>query len=102
MEITYLDDFYLAGAKFYQLPWVMNELKVGTEVMLSPDPENRYDENAVEVEFNEHKLGFIPRANNGNLQKLLLANVNIIAHNQCAKSTRRTMETGQNNTVYSE
>ncbi|NOQ93068.1 MAG: hypothetical protein GQ547_00355 [Methylophaga sp.] len=79
MDITYLDDFYLAGAKFYQLPWVINELKLGTEMKLIPDPENRYDENAVIVQFNDHKLGFIPRANNTNLQKLLLANVNIIA-----------------------
>ena len=77
--MTYLDDFYMAGAKFYQLPWVLNELKVGDEVKLIPDPENRYDQNAVEIHVNEFKLGFVPRTNNLVLQQLLLANTTITA-----------------------
>lgn len=79
MDITYLDDFYVAGARYYQLPWVLNKLKVGDEVKLSPESENRYDENAVALHFNDLKLGFVPRANNTNLQQLLLAKANIIA-----------------------
>lgn len=78
MDITYLDDFYLAGAKFYQLPWILNDLKIGDDIALIPEPENRYDENAVAIHFKEKKLGFVPRVNNSNLQKLILANANVM------------------------
>jgi len=77
--MTYLDDFYVAGAKFYQLPWVLNTLKVGDEVKLIPDPENRHDQNAVELHIDKYKLGFVPRTNNLILQQLLFASTNITA-----------------------
>ena len=79
MNITYFNDFYLAGAKYYQLPWVLNDLKVGDEMALIPESENHYDKNAVAIHFQNHKLGFVPRTNNTNLQQLLLANTNIYA-----------------------
>ncbi|WP_428087033.1 HIRAN domain-containing protein [Candidatus Thioglobus sp.] len=79
MNIEYLDDFYIAGAKYYQLPWVLNELKIGDNVTLKPQPDNKYDDNAIEIYHQNYKLGFVPRNDNQYLAKLLIANVNLIA-----------------------
>ncbi len=78
MNIEYLDDFYIAGAKYYQLPWVLDELKIGDDVVLKPQPDNKYDNNAIEIYYQDYKLGFVPRHNNQCLSKLLIAGVNII------------------------
>ena len=72
-------DCHLAGRKYHDADLVWNELKVGTELQLEHEPDNRYDPNAVAVlytregEEEPYLLGYIPRAENTPLAHLLEA-----------------------------
>lgn len=75
-------DCHLAGRKYYDADLVWNELKVGTELQLELNPDNRHDPNAVAVLYNKpgdeepYMLGYIPRAENTPLAHLLEAGWN--------------------------
>jgi hypothetical protein len=69
-------NFHVAGFSFYEGVLAFENLKIGKEVCLKPDPSNHYDKYAVEIWFGEHKLGFIPRGENKQISKLLQAGVN--------------------------
>jgi len=43
--------FYIAGVKFHQLATVINNIKVGNSLKLSPEPTNKFDPNAVRIEY---------------------------------------------------
>ena len=65
----YFMDCHLAGRKYHDADEVWNELKVGTQLRLRLDKENRFDGNAVEVIYTNNKseefrLGYIPREDN--------------------------------------
>lgn len=77
MERIYFDHFYVAGANYYDLPLVFDQLKIGTPLALTPEPDNRYDEHAVALYFDTHKLGFVPRSDNRALALLLKAGVDV-------------------------
>ena len=47
------------------------DLKVGSQLLLARERENRFDPHAVAIYFNEHKLGFIPRGENELISKML-------------------------------
>ena len=72
-------DCHLAGRKYYDADLVWNELKVGTELRLELDPDNRHDPNAVAVlytrqsENEPYMLGYIPRSENTPLAHMLEA-----------------------------
>ena len=65
----YFMDCHLAARTYYDADEVWNELKVGTQLKLQLDKENRFDGNAVEViytnpENEEYRIGYIPRDKN--------------------------------------
>ena len=62
---------HLAGFSFYDGVLAFEHLKIGTELQLKHDPTNHYDKYAVEIYYKEHKLGYIPRAMNKAIAKLL-------------------------------
>ena len=64
------EKFYIAGFKFHGgvLKATKGELDVGDVVTLVPDPNNAYDENAIEVRHDGEMIGFVPKAVN---QKIL-------------------------------
>ena len=43
---------------------VMNQLKIGDEVQLVREENNKFDPYAVAIMFDGYKLGYIPRTNN--------------------------------------
>ena len=43
---------------------VMNQLKIGEEVQLVREENNKFDPYAVAIMFDGYKLGYIPRTNN--------------------------------------
>ncbi len=61
-----LYEFYVAGVQHHELHTCIDELKVGTPLILRAEPSNRFDPNAVRIEFhslNQHKeimLGYVP------------------------------------------
>ena len=72
-------EFYIAGVQFHESDQVINGLKVGDELVLNPDPTNKFDSNAVEIIYGfETKeilenvmLGFVPNKFSGEIAAAL-------------------------------
>jgi hypothetical protein len=63
----HLVDVFIAGFQYYDgmRKDVIRSLRVDDEVILKREPENKYDENAIEVYTPAgHKLGYLPRSDN--------------------------------------
>ena len=54
----------LAGSQFHELPDVVSQIKVGDTLTLKRDPTNPHDSNAIQVLWQGHMLGFVPRREN--------------------------------------
>lgn len=54
----------LAGSQYYALSSVWREIRVGDRLTLVREPDNRHDANAIRIEWNGHRLGYVPRAEN--------------------------------------
>lgn len=52
--------FNIAGVKYYDAAFVMDDLKVGSPLTLESEPENPHDSQAVKISFNGKKLGYVP------------------------------------------
>lgn len=52
-------DNYIKGLVHYQFDTIRKQLFVGAELKLKRETTNKYDSFAVEVYFNEHKLGYL-------------------------------------------
>jgi HIRAN domain. len=63
--------FHIAGFTYWDGLEVFEELKVGTELTIEAEPDNRHDPNAVKILFNETMLGYIPRDENEAISKFL-------------------------------
>jgi hypothetical protein len=57
----------LAGFNYHQAPGVWRGMRVGDVLRLEREPDNAYDGRAVRVEWQGHKLGYVPRAHNAAL-----------------------------------
>lgn len=72
---------HLAGRQYHDADEVWDELKVGTQLKLVRDMDNKYDQDAVAVvydkvytdtgETDEFLIGYIPRDNNETIAQLL-------------------------------
>ena len=67
----HLAHFNIAGFTYYDGVMAFNDLKIGTELKLVPEPTNQYDPRAIAIYYKEHKLGFIPKSENRIFYKLL-------------------------------
>lgn len=54
----------LAGSQYYALGEYWLQLRVGDRLVLIREPDNKHDPWAIRVEWQGHKLGYIPRSNN--------------------------------------
>lgn len=61
----------LAGFQFYEGESLFPQLQTGDQLTLKRTPQNRYDENAIEVYWNEQQLGHIPRKANVALAQMM-------------------------------
>jgi hypothetical protein len=66
-----LQDSPLAGFQFHDGKELWNELKVGDALTLTREPDNHYDPKAIRVEWQGHKLGYVPRRENLDLARLM-------------------------------
>ena len=57
----------LAGYRYHQAPALAAALKSGDTLDLVREPDNPHDANAVRVEWQGRKLGYVPRASNAAL-----------------------------------
>jgi hypothetical protein len=73
MKNKHFDHFHIAGFTFYEGVLAFSNLQIGAQLLLKPEPDNRYDENAIAIWHNEHKLGFVPRSVNKPIAAILNA-----------------------------
>ncbi|MDR2736838.1 MAG: HIRAN domain-containing protein [Gracilibacteraceae bacterium] len=64
-------DCYIAGFTYYDGLDVMDELELGTQVILKSEPDNPHDPDAVAIYYGETKLGYVPEAENSQISHLL-------------------------------
>ena len=57
----------LAGFRYHAAAEVFSELRVGDTLDLAREPDNPHDPNAVSLSWRGHKLGYVPRRDNGTL-----------------------------------
>lgn len=63
--------FPVAGFRFHDGPALLERIRVGMPVELVPEPDNPHDQRAIRVQAYGHHLGYVPRADNGPLGRLL-------------------------------
>lgn len=61
----------LAGFRYHEGKEVWDELKVGDALQLVREPDNPYDPKAVRVDWHGHVLGYVPRAENAAVARLM-------------------------------
>ncbi len=64
-------EFFIAGFKYYEGPFVLGKMKVGKKLDLVPEFNNRHDPDAVAIYRKDKKIGFVPRDLNGTIAQLL-------------------------------
>ena len=57
----------LAGFNYHQAPAVWQAMRVGDALRLEREPDNVHDARAISVQWQGHKLGYVPRAQNAAL-----------------------------------
>lgn len=79
MEVKkkYFMDCHLAGRKYHDADEVWDKLKVGTELKLQRDMDNRHDKDAVAVMYHndddneDYRIGYLPREYNEDIASIL-------------------------------
>ena len=66
-----LQDSPLAGFQFHEGKNLWKELKEGDTLTLTREPDNHYDPKAIRVEWQGHKLGYVPHRENLDLARLM-------------------------------
>lgn len=61
----------VAGFQYHQGEQIWDQLVKGAALTLIREPENKYDQRAVRIEFQGHKLGYIPRLDNAAVSQLI-------------------------------
>jgi hypothetical protein len=66
-----LQDSPLAGFQYHEGKALWSQFKTGDVLTLTREPENHYDANAIRVDWQGHKLGYVPRRENSGLARLM-------------------------------
>jgi hypothetical protein len=62
--------FRLAGATFHN-PDLVGSLPIGSPLALRPQPDNRYDPNAIEILVDAERIGYVPKTKTAAVRALL-------------------------------
>lgn len=68
----HLSHFYIAGLTYYDYVLCAKKIQIGTLLELKLELDNKYDPRAIAIFYKDHKIGFVPRAENRILYKLLI------------------------------
>jgi hypothetical protein len=66
-----VQDSPLAGFQFHAGKKLWKSMRVGDALTLVREPDNPYDANAVRVEWQGHKIGYVPRRENSDVARFL-------------------------------
>lgn len=69
----------LAGSQYHALPEVVDRIHVGDLLTLKREPDNPHDRNAIQVFWQGHLLGFVPRRENKAIARAMDRNQPLIA-----------------------
>jgi len=69
----------LAGSQYYAVDEVKDRIQVGDTLTLIREPDNAHDANAIRVEWQGRKLGYVPRAENRALAAAIDAGERVVA-----------------------
>lgn len=78
----------LAGSQYYAVEALRARLRVGDALQLVREPDNRHDANAIRVEWQGHKLGYVPRRENRALAAALDAGDKVVARVKALREHR--------------
>jgi hypothetical protein len=62
---------HIAGFNYTEGPHLRQQLAMGDSLILVREPDNPHDERAVRIDWQGHKLGYIPRAENAEIARRL-------------------------------
>ena len=51
--------FYVAGVQYHEIHKCLKEMEVGDSLQMTPEPTNKYDPNAVRIEFEDVMIGYV-------------------------------------------
>lgn len=59
-------EFFIAGVRFHEFHLVIDDISENDKLILIPEPDNKFDPNAVRIEYNDGDrpsvmLGYIPK-----------------------------------------
>ena len=77
------------GFRHYEGKQVWDDLRIGQKLLLIREPDNTYDSQAIRVEWQGHKLGYVPKADNIDLARLMDNGTNVEAKITALNRSRR-------------
>ncbi|MBI1285292.1 MAG: HIRAN protein [Thiobacillus sp.] len=66
-----LQDSPLAGFQYHAGRAIWSQMQVGDALALIREPDNPFDPNAVRVEWQGHKIGYVPRRENADVARFM-------------------------------
>jgi hypothetical protein len=77
MTDIFLDSFVLAGGQYYDLKRIIKVIQINDELEFIPDDENKHDEYAVKVLYQENMIGYLSRTKNRIIYNMLSNNLKL-------------------------
>mgnify|MGYP003508773870 FL=1 len=74
-----LQDSPLAGFQYHAGKTLWPQMQVGDVLTLVREPDNRYDARAVRVEWQGHKIGYVPRRENADVARFMDGGQTLVA-----------------------
>lgn len=53
--------FFIAGVQFHEMKNVIDDLSEDDNLLITPEPTNKYDPNAIKIEHSGVMLGYVPK-----------------------------------------
>jgi hypothetical protein len=69
----------IAGFQYAEGPRLLDRLECGDTLELRPEPDNPHDPLAIRVDWNGHKLGYVPRHDNARIARRLNGGIELAA-----------------------
>lgn len=74
-----LQDSPLAGFQYHAGKKLWPQMRVGDKLMLVREPDNVHDRLAIRVEWQQQKIGYVPRRENSDIARLIDHGVPVVA-----------------------
>jgi hypothetical protein len=84
--------FFIAGVKFHNLKDVISDIEEGSEFDLVPDPDNKFDPNAVKIEFAGVICGFVPMKISAEISAAIEAGTELVCQATIVNPSGKTYE----------